>query len=134
MLRKIEFSKSALFAYFKLFFRSQFWQNKFNLALVLTALSFNIIIWVLIALFIKPSEFPIPLHYNIYFGIDLTGPYRTLYNLPVIGLFAVLINLNLAFWFYLKDRVISYIFLFTSLVVQIFVLVGTVAVIFINRL
>jgi len=126
-------NQKGFLAYFKRFFKAVFWSNKLNLTLVLLSLFFNLTSWILLAVFIKRSEFPVPLHYNIYFGIDLTGPYRNIFNLPSIGLFVVVINFVLGFWFYSKDRIISYILLLVSLVVQIFVLIGAVTVIFINQ-
>lgn len=137
MTKTIALKKKDIFRktkdYFKFFLQSLFWQNKWNLGLILTSLLFNIIIWILLGLLIKPSEFPIPLHYNVYFGIDLTGPSKNIYNLPLVALFIIIINFILAFWFYSKNRIVSYILLFSSLAVQIFVLIGAITVIFINQ-
>lgn len=133
MAKEITVGQKRFLIHFKRFFRSAFGSNKLNLTLVLSSLFFNIIIWILLGLFIGRSEFPVPLHYNIYFGIDLTGPYRNIFNLPSIGLFVIIINFILSFWFYLKDRMISYILLLVSLAVQVFVLIGAITIIFINQ-
>lgn len=120
-------------AFLLLFFRAQFWRNKTNLGFFFGSLFFNIFGWIFLAYFIKPSEYPIPLHYNIYFGIDLIGSYRRIFTLPLIGLFIILMNFVLGFWFYLKDRLVNYILLLTAFTVQIFVLIGVVSLIYINR-
>lgn len=122
-----------LWAYIQSFFRAQFWRNKTNLGFFFGSLFFNILSWIFLAYFIKPSEYPIPLHYNIYFGIDLIGSYRRIFTLPLIGLFIILMNLVLGFWFYLKDRLVNYILLLTAFTVQIFVLIGAVSLIYINQ-
>lgn len=125
--------KGVIFTFGKKIFKADFWRNRLNLVYLLSSGFFNLIIWLLLGYYIQPSEYPIPLHYNIYFGIDLTGSYRSVFNLPIIGLLIILINAFLSIWLYSKDRLISYILLLTALVVQIFVLIGAATVIYINR-
>ncbi|PIU01866.1 hypothetical protein COT68_00940 [bacterium (Candidatus Torokbacteria) CG09_land_8_20_14_0_10_42_11] len=120
-------------AYWRVFFRAQFWRNRLNLGLLGSGLFFNLLTWIILARFIKPSEYPIPLHYNIYFGIDLIGPYSRVFSLPLISLFILVMNFILAFWFYPKDRLVAYILLLAAAVTQIFVLIGAVSLIYINR-
>ncbi len=115
------------------FFRAHFWRNHLNLVFFFSALFFNILSWVFLIYFIKPSAYPLPLHYNIYFGVDLIGAYSRIFTLPLVGFLIILMNFILAFWFYLKDRLVSYILLLTSSVVQIFILIGVVSLIYINQ-
>ncbi|MFH1668118.1 MAG: hypothetical protein ABH884_03820 [Candidatus Komeilibacteria bacterium] len=63
----------------------------FSLALIL-----NILCWLWLALLIKPSGNTVPLHYNIYFGIDLIGAGWQLYYQPLFGFIIILTNLILA--------------------------------------
>jgi len=120
-------------AYWRVFRKARFWRNRLNLGLLASGLFFNLLTWGVLARFIKPSEYPIPLHYNIYFGIDLIGPYSRVFSLPLISFFILLMDFILAFWFYSKDRLAAYILLLTSCAAQIFVLIGAVSLIYINR-
>ncbi|OIO48010.1 MAG: hypothetical protein AUJ28_00120 [Parcubacteria group bacterium CG1_02_37_51] len=61
------------------------------------ALLLNILCWLWLALLIKPSGNTVPLHYNIYFSIDLMGIDWQLYYQPLIGFIIILINLILAY-------------------------------------
>ncbi len=120
------------FAYLKTFLVAPFWRNRLLVSLFVTSLLVNVGIWVVLGVYIKPSDYPIPLHYNIYFGIDLTGSARNALHLPIIGLLVILINLILAYWFYLKDRLVSYVLSLATCAVQVFVAIGAVTVIYIN--
>jgi len=114
--------------YLKEFFRSQ-------IVIWLLVLSFiaNIADWVIIATLIKPVNFPIILHYNVYFGADFIGDYRQAYLLPAIGLILIMINLLLAIYFYAqKERIASYILLIAALMIQLGLIVGSASVIIIN--
>lgn len=115
------------------FFILPFWRNHLNLGFIIASVAFNGLAWFFLAYFIHPSEFPIPLHYNIYFGIDLIGEYQRVFSLPLIGFLVILINSILAFWFYLKERLISYMLILSALAVQIFVVIGAISLIYINQ-
>ena len=124
-LSKIELEN---FGYLRDFFRSQ-------IAIWLLILSFvaNLVNWVIIWAWIKPVDFPIILHYNVYFGVDLIGDYRQAYILPLIGIILLVVNLLLAIYFYAqKERIASYILMIAALMIQLGLIVGSTGVILIN--
>ncbi|MFC1687843.1 hypothetical protein ACFL0L_04660 [Patescibacteria group bacterium] len=45
---------------------------------------------------VKPTQLPVPLHYNIFFGIDLVGDWWFLYLLPALGMVLLLMNALIA--------------------------------------
>ena len=67
-----------------------------------------------------------PLHYNIYFGIDLLGPWYQIFLLPILGLIFLLINFLFGMAVYRRELILSYFLAGTSSFVQIiFVLAAT---------
>ncbi|MBU0707374.1 hypothetical protein KKG41_03305 [Patescibacteria group bacterium] len=79
-------------------------------ALVIDALLW----WLLYSNFNNQTEF-VPLHYNIYFGIDLYGPWYQILLMPLSGFVFILINAVVSYMVYQRARLISYI-LIASLV------------------
>lgn len=93
----------------------------------------NMINWIILWIWIEPVEFPIILHYNVYFGVDSVGDYKQVYILPFIGLILFLINLFLAMYFYAqKERIASYVLLMGTLMIQLSLIVASASVILIN--
>ncbi|MCR4279885.1 MAG: hypothetical protein NUV82_00465 [Candidatus Komeilibacteria bacterium] len=60
------------------------------------ALVFNLLIWIWLFFYLKPSSETWPLHYNIYFGIDQLGPATRLYWIAWWGFITVLMNFFLS--------------------------------------
>ena len=100
---------------------------------------FNLAVWALIYFKFYPlvSNLPedqafIPLHYNIYLGVDLFGRWHRIFLLPGIGLFIFLLNSILALYIYSKNELASYFLSIVSSLIQIILLVATIMVILIN--
>jgi hypothetical protein len=122
------FFKARIFRKFEDFLRNPiiFW-------LLMPSLFFNIANWIVLAVFIKPIDKTIILHYNVYFGVDSMGHWSQAYIMPSIGLILLVINLFLADYFYLeKERVASYILLMSALMAQLSLLVASASIILIN--
>jgi hypothetical protein len=60
----------------------------------------------------------IPLHYNIFFGIDQFGPWTSVFVLPLIGFVCLLINLLVAVH-WRREAIISYLLLVTTAAVEL---------------
>ena len=60
----------------------------------------------------------IPLHYNIYFGIDRFGPWYYIFILPALGFFLLLINVVFESIFVKREHVLSVFFAITTIVVE----------------
>src|SRR3989338_8238054 len=65
-------------------------------------------LFILIFLKIRPTSQPIPLHYNVYVGINYIGPWYYLYGIPVIASIIVLINQILGLIFFHRKKFLSY--------------------------
>ncbi len=74
---------------------------------IIAALIVNLLNWALLAYKLEPSDLPIFLHYNIYLGIDRTGPWYYLYLMPLSGSLILLTNFFIATFLFYRDRVMS---------------------------
>ncbi|MBT5503549.1 hypothetical protein HN858_01830 [Candidatus Falkowbacteria bacterium] len=115
------------------------WKNKLILISSGIGILINILIWLLIyykfypAVYNLPEEQAfIPLHYNIYLGIDLFGRWQKIFYLPGIGLAIFLINTIFALIIYNKKELVSYFLTITSTVCQVLLFFSTLLTILIN--
>ena len=139
-------NKKSLSGKFKLFFKSacpqllrdsvaggDYFRNKVNAWLLALSLLANIANWVILAIFIRPTDNNIILHYNVYFGVDMMGSWKSVFVLPSVGLALFLINFFLSKYFYRnKEKVASYILLIALFMAQLSLLIATLSVIIIN--
>lgn len=117
----------------KIFFRQEFFLNSIVHWVLIVSFLLNIASFVLVAYFIRPVDFPIILHYNVHFGVDVIGIWWQAYFLPCIGLFINLTNIFLARFFYkYKERIISYMLLLAMLMVQIGIIIAVASLARIN--
>jgi hypothetical protein len=115
------------------FFSQEFFKSALMHWVLIGALILNGINWGLIAYFIRPVDFPIVLHYNVYFGVDVIGAWWQLYFLPAIGLIILTINTVLGYLFYQKkERIIAHLLMLATFIVQIGMTVGVVSLLIIN--
>ncbi len=118
-------------------FRSSFAEGYFQSYIVLWLLALSIVAnianWAVLKIFIKPVDFPIILHYNVYFGVDMVGNWGQVYFLPSLGVGLLLINSILSIYFYYrKERIASYLILLATLMIQLSLIVASTSVIIIN--
>jgi len=80
----------------------------------------------------NPENTSLPLHYNIYWGIDLFGQWYQSLILPILGLAILVINFILAIFLYSQKIMASYFFTISSVFVQLFLLIASILIILIN--
>jgi hypothetical protein len=103
----------------------KFFKNRMNrLAMLLIFLS-NLTAWAYIGLKIKPQANPIYLHYNIYFGVDLIGPWHRAFLMPAVGLLLILINPTIAFFLYKKNSMMAQVLLWLTFIFQLVILLAS---------
>lgn len=112
--------------------KSFFLKDRFVISAILTAVILNIILWIILYLKIKPSEYPISLHYNIFFGVDLMGKYTKVYTLPSVGILIFIFNSILSFLLYSKERLASYLLIGVAVLIQVFLILSGISVSLIN--
>lgn len=114
-------------------------KNKLIIVSTGIGLIINIIIWYLIYFQLQPLVYNlpeeqafIPLHYNIYLGVDMFGHWQKIFIMPVLGLLILVFNAIIALSLFNRKKIISYFLSISSMVIQLFLLVATVLVILIN--
>ena len=112
-------------------FRDKFFRIVFYLSIFL-----NLILWVLLYLNFWPlreTRDILPLHYNIYFGIDFVGEWYKIFIIPTAGAFFIMINFLIADIVYLRDKVVSYFLTGAGLFIQIILGLAALTIISINQ-
>lgn len=102
-------------------------------------LLFAFLVWLLIPIvsfiYLRPGAEEgqyLPLHYNIFFGIDEYGPWYSVFQLPTFGLFVLLLNIYLAAKFFERERILSLFFVCLTLAVQIILFFAVYFIILLN--
>lgn len=114
-------------------YREDIWV-KINL---LISVLINVTLWG--ALYFKLHNFSyvsesgqVALHYNIYFGIDSIGPWYKVFILPILGAFIIIFNNIVGYIFYLQEKLLSYLLIFSQTILQVILFVAGIFVILLN--
>ena len=97
-----------------------------------SALALNIILFLFLLIFIRQSDVPIVLHYNVDWGVDYLSEVKSVFILPLVGLFILLFNNLLAIRLWSRSAILSYFLASTALVCQIFLALAGIALYIIN--
>ena len=124
--------KSKIREKFKRFFWHGFWTDPVIFFSLVLAVLVNLTMWVAVWWIVEPTDRPIILHYNVYFGVDSIGDWRNVFLMPALAAVILLANVVLSRFFYYKERLASYLFAGMALVVQLLMAVGLGSVILIN--
>ncbi|MFA6383416.1 MAG: hypothetical protein WCX17_03260 [Parcubacteria group bacterium] len=126
-------AKTGLGVKIRSFFAQEYFRSQIVVWLLILSLAANLADWISLRLFIKPVDFPIILHYNVYFGVDMLGGWKQAFILPFLGLILFLINSCLSLYFYhQKERIASHILLMATLMLQLSLVIASISVIIIN--
>lgn len=118
---------------FKSFFAQEYFRNPLVLWILILSLTANLADWLILKIWIRPIDAAIILHYNVYFGVDVTGAWQKVFWAPAVGLILFGINLLLSIYFYnQKERIASYLLLLAILMIQLSLIVASASVILIN--
>lgn len=99
------------------------------------SLFLNLAVWLLLyfRLFLLVKNLPsVPLHYNVYFGIDWIGSPITMFLLPLFGFLTILANLILSYIVYIKEKLWSYFLTSGTILIETFILLVSIFVVLIN--
>jgi len=117
----------------KKFFLQEYFHSGLIQWVLIGSLILNVANWIFIAFFIRPVDFPIILHYNVYFGVDVIGSWWQMYFMPLIGLLILLVNAFLGYLFYQKkERIAAHLLMLATFVVQIGLSVAVASLLLIN--
>lgn len=105
---------------------------KIKIILILSII-LNVGLFLFFYFFIKQSNVPIVLHYNVDRGVDYFGEIKDVFTLPIIGFLILFFNAVLAARLWLKSNVLSYFLTVVILISQIFLVLSGIALYLINR-
>ncbi len=74
----------------------------------------------------------IPLHYNVYMGVDAFGPWYDIFILPALGTALFFVNLAFQAAFFERERVLSVFFAVATLVTELILFVAMVLIVLLN--
>ncbi len=78
-------------------------------------------------------DYPVILHYNVFFGVDQMGNWRGAWRLIALGVGIFALNTIIALSLYRqKERIAAYMILFGSLAVQAGVAIFMLAIVIVN--
>lgn len=106
----------------RLLISKPYWKDKNIVFLSVFGLLINICLWIFLLNNKIESDYPIILHYNLFFGVDYLGNYEKIYLIPLTGLIIIVINSILGHIFYTKEKLVAYFLIFNMLIIQIFLL------------
>jgi hypothetical protein len=115
------------------FFAQEYFHSGLIQWVLIASLAINLGNWLFIAFFIRPVDFLIILHYNVYFGVDLIGSWWQMYLMPLIGLLIAFANAFLGYLFYQrKERIVAHLLMLATLIVQVGISIAVAGLLLIN--
>ncbi len=108
--------------------KNPLWSDRLIFVIILIHLGLNLAQWLILFLSLKDfSGSMIPLRYSILGGVDTLGNWYRLFAFPATGLLIGVINLFLALTAYKKERLISYFLIGVGALLQVLLLVISLA-------
>ena len=104
--------------------QSRFYRYSTIISALLVIGSFALLLWQ-VAPVISESRY-IPLHYNIYFGVDRFGPWYNAFFLPGIGAILLIVNIIFEVFFIKREHVLSAFFAVGTFFSELIIFVATV--------
>jgi len=99
------------------------WRDRLSVAVILLAISINLLALVLVISRLRPLSYDVPVRYTSVGGFDTLGPWYALYIIPLYGIVVLAANLGLAMKAYTRSRIASFFLLLAAVVVALLCLV-----------
>lgn len=117
----------------KNFFFQEYFRSSLVQWVLIGSVTVNFADWLSVAFFIRPVDFPIILHYNVYFGVDIIGDWWQVYLMPLIGLLILLANAILGYLFYQrKERIVAHLLMLATFVIQLAISIAVAGLLLMN--
>ena len=110
-----------------------YWHNAIVHWIIIATVFINIGVVLLFIVYVRPSDFPIRLQYNIFFGTSLHAMWWQVYFLPLVGFVFFIIDFIIGSILYgSKERIGAYIVLLGALFSSFALLIAALSVILNN--
>ncbi|NBS41394.1 hypothetical protein EBS80_01930 [bacterium] len=97
---------------------------------VLLLLTIALPVWRILPLSsVKPF---IPLHYNVYMGVDAFGPWYDVFVLPALGFVLLAVNLVFQVVFFRRERILSVFFAVATVASEAVLLAAMLMIVLLN--
>jgi len=113
-----------------LFFHGHLYRSSLFVSLFFTVITLALPIWRIVPL--SSTQPFIPLHYNVYFGVDRFGPWYDVFVLPALALLFLLINIFLQTHFFQSEKVLARIFALSTVFIEIVLAVAMCLIVLLN--
>ena len=111
-----------------------YWNNAIVHWLVIAVIFINIGVVGLFAFYIHPSELPLKLQYNVFFGTSLHAPWWGAYTLPAMSFVFFVIDLTIGHVLYRsQERIAAYIVLLGALFASVALIIAALSIILNNH-
>lgn len=107
-------------------------QDRWVALLFIAGIVLNLVAYALIGFGADTSGNTVILHYSIYFGIDLVGPWYQLYSVPLIGTFIWLLNGMILTSLYRRDQLFGYALAGTTIVCELLLTITAALLLWVN--
>ncbi len=110
-----------------------YWNNAIVHWVSIVTVFINIGVVILFAFYVQPSELPLKLQYNVFFGTSLLTPWWQVYLLPAISITFFIIDIVIGHILYrAKERVAAYIVLLGALFASVALLIAALSIVLNN--
>lgn len=92
----------------------------------------NLASWIWLLWNIRPTQTPIFLHYNVLFGVDLTGSWFSVFFVPFAGLGIASLNVFLGWMLFQRDKFVPQVLMAIALLCNAFILIQSALLVFLN--
>lgn len=124
--------KNFLMSGIKVLFAASYWHDRKILRILIASGILNLALWAYLLANKIEGNFPIILHYNLFFGVDSVGDYGKIFLLPLIGFLVFFLNSFLGQYFYKIEKLAACLLTVNIFIVQIFLMLSGYLVIRVN--
>lgn len=111
---------------------NEFFKNSAIRVILGSSLVLNLALFLFFLFFIKQSDIPIVLHYNVDWGVDYFGEFKNIFILPLAGLVIFLLNGILALRLWFRMKILAYFLAAVTLISEVFLWLAGIALYIIN--
>ncbi|HIP49892.1 MAG TPA: hypothetical protein EYG99_00395 [Candidatus Pacebacteria bacterium] len=111
-----------------------YWNNAIVHWLAIAIVFINISVVILFVFYIQPSELPLRLQYNVFFGTSLHAPWWNAYMLPAMSFIFFIIDLVIGYILYrAHERIAAYSALLGGLFASVALFIAALSIILNNH-
>jgi hypothetical protein len=133
ILRRILIFKKFIWSGFRIIVFKPYWHDRYINSILFTSIFLNLIDWAYLTLNRTSGDYPIILHYNLFFGVDFLGNYNMVFLIPLVGVMVFVANSLLGHIFYKAEKLAAYILTINIFLVQCFLLLASYLIVAVNK-